>query len=409
MNEGLWLVVPVAQRAGGDWIDDTLAKRAAEQGLTGRLDLAGRFPRRRVEVIRAADPVAECNQLYVRRGWSDGLPIVPPTLARVDDMLRFSPQTREAVLGEMEPLAGLATVERVAANAVMAGCRPEYFPVVLAAVEAILRPEFNLRGVQTTDENVAPLLIVCGPIADQLQINGGFGALGPGWQANASIGRALRLVMHNLGGGWPAAVSLAGLGQPARYTLCLTENVRQSPWEPLHVELGLRPEDNAVVVQRAESVINVTGGLEEIASVMGSLASAFSLLHDGRCTVLLAPYVAARLAEAGLGKAEVKRRLHEMGRLPVEVWRRSWLARELIKPERWPEWVRDAAAAGAIPAVRSPDDITLVVAGGDLAIPQHAYLPSWGFPAARIVRPIALPADWPNLLASGGKSMLGPD
>jgi len=401
VNDSLWLVVPVAQRAAGDWIDDTLAARAAEKGLTGRLDLAGRFPRRRVEVIRSADPVAQCNALYLRRGWTDGLPIVPPAIARVDDMLRFSARPREAVLGEMEPLAGLATVERVAANAVMAGCRPEYFPVVLSAVEAILAPEFNLRGVQTTDENVTPLLVVCGPIAQRLGVNGGFGALGPGWQANASIGRALRLVMHNLGGGWPAAVSLAGLGQPARYTLCLAENTAQSPWEPLHVELGLKPEDNAVVVQRAESVVNVTGGLEEIASVMGSLASAFSLLHGGRPAVLLAPYVAARLAAAGLGKAEVKRRLHQLGRIPVEQWRRSWLARELIRAERWPDWVKQAAEQGAIPAVESPEDITLVVAGGDLAIAQHAYLPSWGFPSARIVKPIELPADWAAMLAEG--------
>ena len=127
-------------------------------------------------------------------------------------MLARAPLERHAVLGEVEPLGGVATVEKVAANAVMAGCEPAYFPVVLAAVQALLDPAFNLRGVQTTDENVAPLLVVNGPAAGRLGINAGWGALGPGWPANAAIGRAVRLVMNNLGGGWPGAVLVRGPG-----------------------------------------------------------------------------------------------------------------------------------------------------------------------------------------------------
>ena len=207
-------------------------------------------------------------------------------------MLAQSPLERHASLGEMEPLGGVATVEKVAANAVMAGCRPEYFPVVLAAVAGHPRPAFNLRGVQTTDENVAPLLIVNGPAARRLGINAGWGALGPGWQANAAIGRAVRLVMNNLGGGWPGAVSFAGLGQPARYSLCLAEREDDTPWPPLHVELGYRPEQSTVTVLRAETVINVTGGLDELASVIGSAASLFGILHSGKAAVILSPFTA---------------------------------------------------------------------------------------------------------------------
>ena len=389
--DSLWVLLPVGQRASGEWIDDTLRARAEEKGLLARTPLAARFPRQRVELIRGADPTEEINRLYRLRGWTDGLPIVPPTLARVEEMLGAGPLERHASLGEMEPLGGVATVEKVAANAVMAGCRPDYFPVVLAAVQAILDPAFNLRGVQTTDENVAPLLIVNGPVARRIGLNAGWGALGPGWPANATIGRAVRLVMNNLGGGWPGAVSFAGLGQPARYSLCLAEREGDTPWPPLHVELGYRPEQSTVTVLRAETVINVTGGLDELASVIGSAASLFGILHSGKAGVILSPFIARRLAGDGLTRADVRGELFTRGRLAAETWRRSWI-HGTVRPTDWPEWARTAASReGAIPAVREPDDITLVVAGADLPIPQHAYCPSWGYPPCRVTREIALP------------------
>jgi len=384
-------LLPAGQRASGEWIDDTLRARAEEKGLLARTPLAGEFPRRRVEVIRAADPTAEVNRLYRLRGWTDGLPIVPPTLGRLDEMIDEGALDRHAVLGEMEPLRGVASVEKVAANAVMAGCQPEYFPVVLAAVQAILDPEFNLRGVQTTDENVAPLLIVNGPAAQRLGVNSGWGALGPGWTANATIGRAVRLVMNNIGGGWPGAVSFAGLGQPARYSLCLAEREEDTPWPPLHVELGYRPEQSAVTIMRAETVINVTGGLDELASVIGSAASLFGILHSGRATVILSPFTARRLAGEGRTRADVRRELYTRGRLSAETWRCSWI-HATVRESDWPEWARAAAPSGSIPAVREPDDLTLVVAGADLPIPQHVYCPSWGHPPCRVTREIVLRA-----------------
>ena len=262
-SERAWVLIPAGQRASGDWIDDTLAARVQEAGIQDRVPLAGRFPRMRVEAVPATDTDACVDALFCARGWTDGLPVVAPTLARVRSMLRFSTFGAEHSLGEVDPLKGLATLEKIAANAVMAGCRPQFFPLVVAAVEAILDTNFNLRGVQTTDENVTPLVVVSGPVARALSVNAGFGALGPGWRANATIGRALRLVMNNIGGGWPGAVSFAGLGQPGRYSLCLAENENESPWQPLHVEAGFAPLDSVVTVMRAESVINVTGGLAE--------------------------------------------------------------------------------------------------------------------------------------------------
>lgn len=385
-SDALWVMLPAGRRASGEWIDDTLRERAAEKGLTARLSLAGRFPRVRVEVVRDRDPWSAVNELFYRRGWTDGLPIVPPTVAKVEEMLAHSRLPREHLVAELDPLKGQATVEKIAVNSVMAGCRPEYLPVLIAFTESIAKPEFNLRGVQTTDENVAPLLILSGPVVKRFDINSGFGMLGPGWQANATIGRAAQLIMRNIGGGWPAAVSLAGLAQPGKYTLCVAESDESNPWPPLHTEIGY-PGASTLTVMRTETVVNVTGGLGEIASVMASAASMFSMMHDGRVAVALSPYLARQLAEKGWSKDDVKTYLHERGRMRAEDWRRSW-AFEVMKNSRWPKWVIAAADKGSIPAVGSPEHITIIVAGGDLAITQNAYFPSWGFPPCRITTPL---------------------
>ncbi|MBL8383522.1 MAG: hypothetical protein JNM90_10620 [Burkholderiales bacterium] len=398
-EERAWILNPAGQQGSGQWIDDTLAERVREAGMTARTPLVGRFPRTRVEAVPADDLDARVTALFQARGWTDGLPVVAPTTARVRRMLRFTRHSPDHSLGDVDPLKGLATIEKIAANAVMAGCLPSYLPVVVAAVEAILDADFNLRGVQTTDENVAPLLVVNGPVADALGINAGFGALGPGWRANASIGRAVRLVMNNLGGGWPGTVSFAGLAQPGRYSLCLAENTAESPWEPLHVEAGFAAAASVVTVMRAESVINVTGGLAEIASVMGTAASAFAAMWSGRSTVIVSPALAAALAAEGMSKAAVKAWLFAHGRWPSDGWRASWLFKTVGGIERWPAAVRDAAAAGAVPVAACADDLVLVVAGGNVPIAQHAYCPAWGFPPARISRAIDLPENWDELLA----------
>ena len=393
-GQSLWILLPTGQRASGEWIDDTLHSRAEEQGLLDRLTQVAAFPRQRVEVVRGPKAEAGVNEMFYRRGWTDGLPIVAPTMARVDAMLRAGGRPRNMVLGEAEPLKGLVTVEKVAINAVMAGCEDAHMPFVLAAAEALLEPEFNLRGVQTTDENVTPLLMLSGPAAKAMHMNSRFGALGPGWRANAAIGRAVRLIMHNLGGGWPAAVAFAGLGQPGRYTLCLAEDEAFNPWESLREELGFAVDDNVLVVQRAESVVNVTGGLNDLATVMASATSAFSRLHGGTVAVVLAPYVAKLLADEGKSKADVKTYLHENSRAPAAEFEKSWLPARLAGQTKIPRWVNEGVKAGWVPAVETPDDITIIVAGGDIPIPQCAYMPTWGFPACRIAKKIYLPQGW---------------
>jgi hypothetical protein len=386
---------PSGVREDGTYVDEILQQMMAETGLT-KPPLAGQFPKTRLERVHIArDAQAEVSDLYYCRGWSDGLPIVPPTGERVQAMLQGTDLPPEQVVGVLEPMRGQATVEKIAVNAVMAGCRPVHLPVIIAAVEAIADPAFNLLGVQTTDEAATPLLVVGGPIAQELDVNGSFGALGPGWQANACIGRALRLVMNNIGGAWPGVNGVSGLGQPGRYTLCLTENAAQSPWPSLQVELGYAKNANTVTVMRVESVINVTGGLPELASVMGSLASAFSVRKGGKVAVIVAPWVAQELAAQGWQKEDVRHYLYERGRISLAEWEESWGYPSVGVPE----WAREAAEEGAIPAVRSPEDITVLVAGGHFTIPQHAYLPTWG-EACQITREIKLPARWDELLTA---------
>lgn len=390
-----WVHVPVAQQAGGTWVDAIWRQRLQESPQAGMAVPESPPPRERIEVVRGMDAARDINRLYQQRGWTDGLPVVPPTMDLVSEMVRLSGLPRDSIVAELDPLKGEATVERVAANAVMAGCKPEYFPVVLAAVRGIASPEFNLRGVQTTDENVAPLMIVSGPLAAELGINGGIGALGPGWPANATIGRALRLVMSNIGGGWPGLVSLAGIGQPARYTLCLAENHASSPWPPLHTDVGYAPEKSVLTLLRAESCVNVTGELEELASVMGSATSAFSLLHGGNVAVIVAPATAKRLAAQGWSKADVADYLYEHGRIAPEKWPGLWVRRHIASTYGLLPWVEEAERAGGpMPVVESPRNIIVFVAGGDATIAQQVYFPTWGFPPCRLSIPINMPADW---------------
>lgn len=380
----LWVVLPSGQRVGGEFIDDTLRARAEEKGMTRRLHGAAQFPRQRVEVFRGERAHEELNEAFYRRGWTDGLPIVPPTLERLDAYIGRLGRNRNEVIGELDPLKGVATVEKIAANAIMAGCEPQHLPVVLAAVEAIVEPEFNLRGVQTTDENVAPLLIVSGPGTEALELNDSFGALGPGWRANASIGRAVRFVMNNIGGGWPGAVSFAGLGHPGRYTLCFAENQAENPWDPVHVDYGFAASETVLTVMRAESVVNVTGGIEEIADVMGSAASAFSMARGGKAAVAIAPFTAQALASEGWSKADVRQYLFDNGQLDIAAWESFWIKRKVVDVGELPTWHVDAKQRGRMPAVEHPDDLTIVVAGGNVPIAQQAYFPTWGHPVCRI-------------------------
>ena len=207
-----------------------------------------RLHARRVEIPELEDEIEACFE----RGWSDGLPVVPPTPARVFRMLEGTSRDPGDVLGEVPPDMAAVTVEKVAIAAVMAGCRPEYLPVVLAAVEASLVEEYHMHGLIATSHPAGPVIVVNGPIAAQVGMNSGANVLGQGNRANATIGRALQLVVRNVGGGRPGEVDRACMGNPGKYTFCFAENERDSPWEPLSVERGFAAGVNTVTLFAGE-------------------------------------------------------------------------------------------------------------------------------------------------------------
>ncbi len=197
---------------------------------------------RRIE-IASADDIAE---FMFDQGFSDGLPLIPPTAERVIRMLAGTPRAPQDIVAVVPPNMAPVTVEKVAINAVMAGCRPEYLPVVIAAVEAVCTDEFNMHGVTATTMGASPVLVVNGPIRERIGMNMRLGALGTGNRANATIGRALRLVVRNVGGARPGGVDRSTLSNPMKFTMCFPEWEEGSPWEPLHVERGFKAGDSVV-------------------------------------------------------------------------------------------------------------------------------------------------------------------
>ena len=205
---------------------------------------------RRIEIGDMEDPMESCYE----RGWSDGLPVVPPTELRVVRMLAGTGRDPKEVLGMVPPDLQPCTIEKVAINAVMAGCKPEYLPVVIAAVEACLIDEFCMHGLLATTWLSGPMVIVNGPIAKAIGMNSGGNALGQGNRANATIGRALQLVIRNVGGGKPGGVDRSTLGNPGKYTFCFAEDEEGSCWESLAQQRGFSAEHSTVTLFAADGV-----------------------------------------------------------------------------------------------------------------------------------------------------------
>ena len=187
-------------------------------------------------------------EVCYENGWTDGLPVVPPTPERVARMLAGTDRASDELIAAVPPKWGRATVEKVAINAVMAGCKPTYLPLLLRAVEAMTSERFNLHGIQVTTSHVSPMVIVNGPVRESLEINDGFNLFGPGWRANATIGRALRLVCTNIGGGLPGELDRSAFGHGGKYTCCIAEQEESSPWEPLHVSRGFQADESTVTL-----------------------------------------------------------------------------------------------------------------------------------------------------------------
>lgn len=300
------------------------------------------------------------------RGWGDGLPLIPPTEERVQAMLEYAAEPPHTVVGVVEPLRGQATLEKIAVNAVMAGCAPEVFPVVVAAVAAVCEPEFNLYALNTTTCCATPALLVNGPARLELGIECGYSCLGHNGRANATIGRALRLVMRNAGGSIPGAVSKSVFGQPGRISLCFGEWEEKSPWEPFHVRRGFAAGDSVVTAHCATGTQDIADIYAETGEeLIWILAHSIDWIgnnkvlvpqEEGELLLLLCPDFAEKIARDGLSLADTQRMLFEYTRTPIERWHRS----------HWHKLEERGFVEGAVvPLCARPEQFLLAVAGGE--------------------------------------------
>src|SRR5262245_1917013 len=346
------------------------------------------------DVLELPDTLEAVEAHFRAQGWTDGLPIVPPTEARVARMLEGIAAEPDHVVGKLPPLWAEATVEKVAVNAVMAGCEPEVMPVLVAALEAMLDPGFNLYGVQATTHPVAPLVIVHGPATARLAMHAGAGVFGPGNHANATLGRAVRLCLWNLGGARPGQGDMATPGSPAKYTYASAER-DASPWGPLHATLGVDAQASAVTVFAGEGPHNVNDHVSQraanlltvIADTAATLGSNVGwYFTQSQLLLVLGPEHAATIAEDGFTRADVQRYVYEHARLPLHRLKQGGM---WGIPD-WPRWMETTDDHALLPVVPGPDDVYVMVAGGSGK--HSSVIPNCCFSRA-VTRPVTR---WPD-------------
>ena len=341
--------------------------------------MSTRLSPQHARLVEAPEDLDEFNRFVCERRWGDGLPVIPPTHERVERMLRHTAREPDEVVAVIAPGFGAATLRRIATNAVMAGCAPALLPVLIAAVEAVAAPEFNLQGIQATTNPVATWIIVNGPAANELRLNATFNCLGQGTLANATLGRALRLVLQNVGGAGPGEMDRATQGQPGKYTFCCAENEQESPWDPLHVERGFSRECSTVTVVGAAGTLNMNTHAKDAYDLLRVIAD--TLEHPtsndywigGEPWLVLSPEHAHILARDGLSKAEVKRRLWEGSRMRAGRMAQKDLAR--TQTGRTSE-LGPIDENTLLPISPSPELIGLIVAGAPGT--HSVYVPSFG-------------------------------
>ena len=352
--------------------------RSVEPGIAERLEAeaAGSPLRaRRVDIGEADDPF----EFMFDQGLTDGLPVIPPSSERVMRMLTGTKRAAQEVVATVPPNLAPVTIEKISINAVMAGCKPEYLPVIIATIEAVCTDEFNMHGVLATTHFPTPVIIVNGPIRDRIGMNYRGNALGQGNRANATIGRAVQLVVRNVGGGRPQGIDRAALGQPGKYTFCFAEFEERSNWEPLHVERGFDRGDSTVTIFAGGApnamVDQLSRNAKSLATTYGLAISAAGHPKQhgiGEMVVIIPPEHVDTFAKDGWTKDQIREQMQQVSMRSVS---------ELVQSEECAEGIplERANALGMdtkIPKFRSNDSITLVVAGGE-AGKFAAYLGGW--------------------------------
>jgi hypothetical protein len=325
-------------------------------------------------------------ETFYDRGWTDGLPVVLPTRKLVDAMIAGCDRDRNESLGAIPPKGGEATIEKLAVNAVMGGCKPEHFPIVIAAFEALMVPEHNLNGVTQTTHMCVSLAIVNGPITKELNFNSRDGVFGNGYRSNGAVGRAIRLAIWNLGGAVPWNTDKATMSHPGEYAFCIAEEEEDNPWEPMHVERGLPPGSDAVTVFACEGPHSILcyGTPDEMLHVLTD--SICSLGNNnvhvgGQTLVVLNPLNAEEFAKRGWSKNDVRQYLWENARRKLSDVQACGVVHEQFRKAqqevgRYPSRYDVKSPKTMVPVTGSPQDIHIVVAGGRTYF--AAVLPGWG-------------------------------
>jgi hypothetical protein len=321
----------------------------------------------RIEVPGWAEAIEACFE----RGWTDGLPVVPATEDAVCRFVAAAGRPPGDVVLREATRRRTVTVEKVAVNAVLAGCRAEYMPVLLTALEAMAEPAYNLHGAITSTGGSAPLVVVNGPVRRALGLNAGVNVFGPGWRANATIGRALRLVILNCLGAQPGVLDRSTQGHPGKYSYCIAELEEESPWEPLHVERGFPPETSTVTVFAAESPHNVLTHYghdgEAIVVALADAMAGLGSFSPGQSVLVLAPEHVRILARDGWTRPRLREALHARARRTAADLKRGGKSPGPIEPGDEERWIHRG---------QGPEDVAIVVAGGG-AGGHSAFIPSW--------------------------------
>ncbi len=331
---------------------------------------------RRVEVGNLDDEF----EFMFDQGFTDGLPVVPPTPERVLRMLEGTTRNAADLVALLPPNMGEATVEKVAINAVMAGCKPEYLPVVIAALEAMATDEFNIHGVMATTMGAAPVLVVNGPIRERIGMNMKMGALGQGNRANATIGRAVRLAVRNIGGARPGGTERSTMGNPMKFTMCFAEWEERSDWTPLHVERGFARDESVVTVfcMTSGPTLMVDQTSRTAAQLAGSFGQCLESLHHprahnaGDALIVVAPEHVDTLSRDGYDKQKIRERIQAVTAVPMRQLAVDDVSGAGIPQDKIAA-MTDEALDRLVPKFASEANIHLVVAGGDAGKFSAAY------------------------------------
>ena len=339
--------------------------------------------------------LGEFNRFFYKRGWGDGLPLLPPTEEAVREMLTGTDLPADHVVGKIEPRYGKATVEKIAVNAVMAGALPIYMPILIACVEALCEPLAQLGAYGTSTGSWTPFWIINGAVRNDVRVNCGSGSMSPGDIANAAIGRAMGLIIKNIGGARKAVEDMGVYGNPGRYSSVIGENEENSPWEPLHVEQGLARGDSAVTLFFPNCYSQIWQYGSDDRGILNTFIYNLQPGRGGLSCLMMTPHHARTLAGKGWTKPMIKKFVCEFGRVPAYRHPSShegggWTIR---RPETVAPGAMDPVAI-----IPNPDLIKVLVAGGPGAFLGFAC-GSGMVGADFVTKKVSLPANWSKLVA----------